>query len=650
MERAEAKAAEKREEAVKRPAKVGDILEMPGVRIVPSHTLKTVWSYFKKFPHDFFPVFKDVFSDEVEGAIYPQSILLLKDRADDKRVGDVENNAPVVKAGASLEELYNLLKRGHVGAIVVDEGGKYLGIATVRGLLEALKSMEPKAKSVNAVFTGRGEGQVEFVDLNDDARSLADKIAGGEAAGAVVVDKKGFIQGVVTVWDYIARSIWLRPRREPRSVFGKASRGEAEARRGPPVRALMSSGVPAVTPSTPIEDAAAAMASLGVYVLPVVDREGRVLGALTALDVARAYFEGAKPGREDITVERPSAEAAPAAQAALTPLKYATGVRLGELMTTNIPTVGLLDTISHVRRVMLKTGAHVVAVVDESGRPVGFISRRDLLLYIAEKSLGYWKIQKGKRLVLRESVMPGERAKLLREEGTASDVLRLDAPKLPATATAEEAAYAMLAAGVDYVLVVGEGGDPQGVVTKEALVRAYAERGREDAVVAELMTPADIAVVNPLHSLPRVVDRMKSYELDGVVVAEGNDVKGIIADSRLSLAPVEESLRGEKIFVITKYGDKRSGGSRLRYPKAGTLTAMDIADDPPPPVPPNLKAKEAARLLLERDVLPVLDQKGKMVGVLTKFDIVRDLARAYVSSKSPEAPKEAQKEAKEARG
>ncbi|AEA13323.1 CBS domain containing membrane protein [Thermoproteus uzoniensis 768-20] len=641
MEKIEAKLAERGAE-VAPPKLVKDIIEFPAVRIVPTHTLKAVWRYFREFPHDMFPVFKNAFVDVVEGVVYPQSILLLKDRSDDRRVGDIVNNAVFVQADASVEDLYKLLKeRKAPGAVVVDKDGKYLGIATLRGLLEAVRHMKPKARSVNAVYSAFGESVV-LAKEGDPVDKPAKKLAGGEIEGAVVANVNGVVSGVLTVWDFVKSSIWLRPRREPRPLFGKgASRGSSEGSQQLNVRALESTGVPAASPRTSVEDVANAMASLGVYVLPVVDKDGRPVGAVTAWDVLRAYFEGPKEGREDVEPERPISEAVEARprEAAAKPVKFATGIRARELVRTDIPTVGLLDSVSHVRRVMVRTGAPVVAVANEDGNTVGFISRRDLLFYLAERSLGYWKVQKGKRLVLKESVMPGEQAKVLREEGTASELMKVDVPKLAADASAEEIAYAMLSSGLDYVLVVGGSGEPLGIVTRDDLVKAYADRGREDATVAELMTPADIAVVNPMHSVSHVVEVMKKYELDGVLVAEGGDIKGAVVDNKLSLTPIEESLRGERVFVVTKSGSRREGSGRLRYPKAGTLTALDIADDPPPSVPPTLKSKEAARLLLQHGVLAVLDQQGRLVGVLTGFDIVRDLARSYVAFKSETAKK-----------
>ncbi|MEZ0247930.1 MAG: CBS domain-containing protein [Thermoproteus sp.] len=640
MEKIEVKTVEK-EAAVAVPKFVKDVLEYPAVRIVPSHTLKTVWRYFKEFPHDMFPVFKNAFVDIVDGVVYPQSVLLLKDKSDDKKVGNVVNNALFISAEAPLEELYRLLKDKKVpGAVVVDREGRYLGIATLRGLLEAVRRMSPRARSVNAIYS---ESADLLVNENDPIDKLVKRLAGGEVEGAVVTNSKGHVSGIVTIWDFIKSSIWLKPKREPRPIFGKgASRGASGESSPITVKSLQFTGVPVATTKTPVEDVAAAMASLGMYVLPVVDKEGKPVGVVSVWDVLRAYFEGPKEGREDVEPEKPitaPVEVRPEEALRLRPAKFAMGVRARELVRTDVPTVGLLDSISHVRRVMVRTEAPVVAVVNEDRNIVGFISRRDLLIYLAEKSLGYWKVQKGKRLVLKENVMPGEQAKLLKEEGTASEVMKMDVPKLSANSSAEEIAYHMLSSGLDYVLVLDEKGDLLGVVTREDLVKAYSEKGREDAIVSELMTPIDIAVVNPMHSISHVIEKMKKYEIDGVLVVEGNDIKGAIVDKKLSLTPIEESLRGERIFVVTKSGTRREGSSRLRYPKAGTLMAIDIADESPPSIPPNMNAKEAARRLLQYGLLAVLDQQGRLLGVLTEFDIVRDLARAYVAYKSETAVK-----------
>jgi len=188
MEKVEAKLAERGAEAAP-PRLVRDVMEFPAVRIVPTHTLMAVWRYFREFPHDMFPVFRNAFVDVVDGAIYPQSILLLRDRSDDRKVRDVVNNAVFVQADATVEDLYRLLKERRVpGAVVVDRDGKYLGIATLRGLLEAVRRMKPKAKSVAAVYSEFGKsvalaGEGDPVERQGKREEARGRRGGGRRGG-----------------------------------------------------------------------------------------------------------------------------------------------------------------------------------------------------------------------------------------------------------------------------------------------------------------------------------------------------------------------------------------------------------------------------------------------------------------------------------
>jgi hypothetical protein len=64
-----------------------------------------------------------------------------------------------------------------------------------------------------------------------------------------------------------------------------------------------------------------------------------------------------------------------------------------------------------------------------------------------------------------------------------------------------------------------------------------------------------------------------------VVVTEGNELKGVINVDDLSLRPIEETLRGERLVFFTKSGIRRvatSGLEKLRYSKVSTLTAYDV--------------------------------------------------------------------------
>ena len=635
------------------PQYVRDVVEHPPFRVTENTTLETLAAYLRKFPVDVVPVFKSVFSENVVGVVYPHTALLLKSKKLEAKVGEFVNPPLIVKESWKIENVIEILtSEAKWGALVVDEEGKYVGVVTLRGLLSALLLREPKAKSVAAVYTPLDEKKTRagFVKAIERVSKVFKKLVGGEVDGFVVLNREGGVAGLLTVWDFIKKRRWYKGAGEPRPLFGtRVARGESKHVGVTRVWRVMFRGVATATPETPIDDVARYMVTSGMYLVPVVNREGRVIGAVTVWDVFHAYLYGPKEGREDVEVkkaieekvEKPTLEAV----VRLRPSKHVTGLRAKDVMVTDIPAVNVRDTLSRIRKMFLKNGTTILAVVDDEGKVVGFVTRRDFITYIAEKSLGYWKRQKGKLLALKEQTMPGERVKIMVEEGTAGEIMKTQYPTAGLDATVEEIAYKMLAAGSDYVVVVDEANTPIGVVTKDELLKAFKERGR-DVKVGELMTPADVATVNLFSSLAFVIKKINAYELDGVVVTEGNELKGVINVDDLSLRPIEETLRGERLVFFTKSGIRRvatSGLEKLRYSKVSTLTAYDVMRPIEYTTTADTDAKKVVDKLFEQGVVPVLDEKGRLVGVLNKMDVVKELARTYITYAMPEKVAEAKK-------
>ncbi|AET32796.1 CBS domain-containing protein [Pyrobaculum ferrireducens] len=646
---------EELEKLVEKPSPqfVRDVLEHPPFRVTVNTTLETLVSHLRKFPVDVVPVFKSVFSEEVAGVVYPHTGLLIKSRKLDAKIGEFVNPPIFVKESWRIDNVLEILtSEAKWGAVVVDEEGRYVGVVTLRGLLSALLLREPKAKSVAAVYTPAREekSRVGFVKAIERLSRVFKKLVGGEVDGYVVLNREGGVAGVLTVWDLIKSRRWFKGAGEPRPLFGtRVARGESRHVGVARVWRLMFRGVAVATPDTPVEEVARYMATTGLYFVPVVDREGRAIGSVSVWDVIHAYLYGPKEGREDLGVRKAVevAVAKPPVEEVirLRPSKHVTGLRARDVMLTDVPSINLRDTLSSIRKMFLRTGTGILAVVDDDGRVVGFVTRRDFVAYIAEKSMGYWRRQKGKVLMLKEQVMPGERAKIVVEEGTAGDVMKTEYPTAGPDATVEEIAYKMLAAGTDYVVITDATNAPVGVVTKDELLKAFKERGRS-VKVGELMTPADIASVELFSSLSSVVKRINAYELDGVVVKEGGEIKGVVTVDDLTLRPIEESFRGEKLVFFTKSGVLRkvkTGLSRLRYSKVGTLTAFDVMRPVNYVVGADVDAREVVDKLLEQDVVPVVGEDGRLVGVLNKMDVVKELARVYVTYAMPEKVKEVEK-------
>jgi len=128
------------------------------------------------------------------------------------------------------------------------------------------------------------------------------------------------------------------------------------------VRELMSSPITAVTADAPLSEAADVMATRGYTTLPVLDRDGTVIGVVTEQDLARAHLAPPGPGAttpDDGVLLRGSRTVA-------------------DVMTTPAPCVSADDDISSAALVMLDADQRCVLAV-HNGQAVGIVSWRDLL-------------------------------------------------------------------------------------------------------------------------------------------------------------------------------------------------------------------------------------------------------------------------------
>ena len=149
------------------------------------------------------------------------------------------------------------------------------------------------------------------------------------------------------------------------------------------VKEIMKTGVITVTLDTPVEECARLMHEHKISGLPVLDPAGRVAGIVTEGDLIRrlAYYK--EPGVLPILggiiyLDSP--------QEFLASLRRAMAVHAGRLMSRDVVTVRPEDSLEEAATKMLRRQVKRLPVVDESGRPVGIISRRDLVetLYPAE--------------------------------------------------------------------------------------------------------------------------------------------------------------------------------------------------------------------------------------------------------------------------
>jgi predicted transcriptional regulator len=102
-----------------------------------------------------------------------------------------------------------------------------------------------------------------------------------------------------------------------------------------------------------LREAAALFAEHRIRALPVVDDDGRIIGLITTSDLAVAVSKG------DLNS------------------------KVGDYMRKEIPVIHIDSDIYDAIRLMLKHKIGRLIVVDSSGKPVGIVTRTDILKYLA---------------------------------------------------------------------------------------------------------------------------------------------------------------------------------------------------------------------------------------------------------------------------
>jgi CBS-domain-containing membrane protein len=132
-----------------------------------------------------------------------------------------------------------------------------------------------------------------------------------------------------------------------------------EARR---VKDAMTAPAVTVSPETSVKEAAHVMHARSLKRLPVVDRDGRLLGVLGRLDILESIASGHR--------QRTAPHVAPLPQEHRT---------VAEIMDRDVPTVPEDDPIDDVMEKLLTSQVKRVVVVDGAGRPTGIVTDTDII-------------------------------------------------------------------------------------------------------------------------------------------------------------------------------------------------------------------------------------------------------------------------------
>src|SRR5918995_4526978 len=140
--------------------------------------------------------------------------------------------------------------------------------------------------------------------------------------------------------------------------------------------------------------------------------------------------------------------------------------------------------------------------------------------------------------------------------------------------------------------------------------------------VTDAMT-SEVEVVGPEASLKEVASILAEHRISGLpVVDDGGDVLGVISEGDILLKETAEVPRGFRRLRHHKEASAVASTVEAR-------TAGEAMSAPAVTVEPFWPLAEAAELMIEHGVkrLPVVED-GKLVGILTRFDLVQAFARS----------------------
>jgi CBS domain-containing membrane protein len=174
-------------------------------------------------------------------------------------------------------------------------------------------------------------------------------------------------------------------------------------------------------------------------------------------------------------------------------------------------------------------------------------------------------------------------------------------------------------------------------VTEEDLMKIYTSalvhaksRLKHSITVADLMTK-DVVTVKKETSLVEAARRLTGLRISGMPVVDDKDmVIGVVGELDIISAVGGQKSSGVKNIF------RRMLGEPVPSQKDGN-TVGDVMSTPPITIRPHEDIREAAHILEGHRIkrIPVIDEFGRLIGVISRADIVRGMSRASRVTDTP---------------
>ncbi|MEM1872989.1 MAG: CBS domain-containing protein [Acidilobaceae archaeon] len=278
--------------------------------------------------------------------------------------------------------------------------------------------------------------------------------------------------------------------------------------------------------------------------------------------------------------------------------------RVSTYMSSPVHVVHPTDTLAYARNLLLEKGVSRLVVVDDDEKPVGVLTLSDIARVI----------------------MLGSEREL--DEILVREVMSKPPVVIEESKTLKTAARLMLKHKIGGLPVVDEEGALVGIVTRTDLVRAFADRYEGRYTVRDLMRKS-FPVLRRSHSIYYAAKLIEA-DISGKAVVLDEEGRPVGVVTRRDIAFLDLSL-------LSRRGKESYRKVKARHPARGELSPArlylvplveDVMSSDVVTTKPSADAAEAARVMLEHGIgcLPVVDEAGRAIGLLTKIEILYAIA------------------------
>lgn len=259
------------------------------------------------------------------------------------------------------------------------------------------------------------------------------------------------------------------------------------------------------------------------------------------------------------------------------------------IATKKVITASPHDSLAVVRELMVKNNISRVVITEEE-KPIGLVTKKDIIKFLAFDDT--------------------ERSLI---EIPISEVMSRNLVLVKPDLDVRTAANIMIDSDISSLLVV-DGERLSGIVTKTDICRYYAEHCKGVFKVRDFMTTR-VIYVKPMHSLFRVMNLMIKHNISRVLVLS-DDYKPIGVVTLTDLTFYTSSLRPVKHPTFES------------IPSSLILTAEDVMTRNPITIREDEDLSKAPEIMLEKKIsgLPVVNNDGRLSGIVTKSDIIKAVA------------------------